>query len=149
MFDLRLLQTFREVALRGSFSLAADELGFTQPAISQHLARLEKHLGVRLLDRDARGVTLTPAGQALLAEVDTVLASVRRAETKAKAAAGLEAKRVRIGAFASAAAGLVPAAVRSARCQRSNVDCELDLRVMDPGPALNDLVRGKLDIALY
>jgi len=38
MLDVRLLQTFREVAMRGSFSLAAEELGFTQPAISQHLA---------------------------------------------------------------------------------------------------------------
>src|SRR5919206_84926 len=41
MLDVRLLQTFREVAMRGSFSLAAEELGFTQPAVSQHLARLE------------------------------------------------------------------------------------------------------------
>src|SRR5437763_505064 len=58
MLDVRLLQTFREVAMRGSFSLAAEELGFTQPAVSQHLARLERHLGVKVLERTARGVKL-------------------------------------------------------------------------------------------
>src|SRR3954451_13042938 len=98
MLDIRLLQTFREVALRGSFSLAADELGFTQPAVSQHMARLEKHLGTRVLERDARGVSLTPAGEALLAETDAILSSVRKAETAARAAAGVHVQKVRIGA---------------------------------------------------
>src|SRR5436309_12089144 len=103
MLDVRLLQTFREVAMRGSFSLAAEELGFTQPAVSQHLARLERHLGVKVLERAARGVTLTPAGEALLGETDTVLAAVRRAETAAKEAGGVHAKQLRVGAFPSAA----------------------------------------------
>src|SRR4051794_24053053 len=108
MLDVRLLQTFREVAMRGSFSLAADELGFTQPAVSQHLARLERHLGVKLLERTARGVNLTPAGEALLAETEAVLSSVRHAERAAKAAGGMVASRLRVGAFPSAAAGSSP-----------------------------------------
>jgi DNA-binding transcriptional LysR family regulator len=148
MLDVRLLQTFREVALRGSFSLAADELGFTQPAVSQHLARLERHLGVKLLERASRGVTLTAAGEALLAETDAVLASVGRAEKAAQTAGGLVASRLRVGAFPSAAAGLVPGAVREARGRRPHPDIELDLRVMEPEPALRALVRGRLDLAL-
>ena len=64
MLDLKLLTTFREVALRRSFSDAATVLGYTQPAVSQHVARLEAVVGVRLLDRDARGVHPTPAGRA-------------------------------------------------------------------------------------
>src|SRR5881394_2975983 len=95
MLDVRLLQTFREVAMRGSFSLAAEELGFTQPAVSQHLARLERHLGVKVLERTARGVKLTPAGDALLAETENVLGSVRQAERAAKAAGGVVAARAR------------------------------------------------------
>ena len=59
MFDARLLSVFREVATRGSFSDAATALSFTQPAISQQIARLERQLETRLLVRDARGVTLT------------------------------------------------------------------------------------------
>ena len=46
MHDLRLLNVLREVALRGSFSAAAESLAYTQPAISQQIARLEKHVGV-------------------------------------------------------------------------------------------------------
>jgi len=148
MLDVRLLQTFREVAMRGSFSLAAEELGFTQPAISQHLARLERHLGVKVLERTARGVTLTPAGEALLAETESVLSSVRQAERAAKAAGGVVASRLRVGAFPSAAAGLVPGAVREARRRMPHPDIELDLRVMEDQPGLRALVRGRLDIAL-
>ena len=134
--------------MRGSFSLAAEELGFTQPAISQHLARLEKHLGVKVLERTARGVKLTPAGDALLAETEAVLSSVRHAERAAKAAGGVVASRLRIGAFPSAAAGLVPGAVRHARRRRPHPDIELDMRVMEPEPALRALARNRVDIAL-
>ena len=77
MFDARLLSVFREVATRGSFSDAAMALSFTQPAISQQIARLERQLGTRLLVRDARGVTLTPAGEMLLRHAETVLAQLR------------------------------------------------------------------------
>jgi len=148
MLDVRLLQTFREVAMRGSFSFAAEELGFTQPAVSQHLARLERHLGVKLLERAARGITLTPAGEALLAETESVLSSVRQAERAAKAAGGVVATRLRVGAFPSAAAGLVPGAVREARRRRPHPEIDLDLRVIEADPALRALVRGRLDIAL-
>jgi DNA-binding transcriptional LysR family regulator len=148
MLDVRLLQTFREVALRGSFSLAAEELGFTQPAVSQHLARLERHLGVKVLERAARGVTLTPAGDALLAETDAVLAAVRRAEHAAQQAGGVHARKLRVGAFPSAASGLLPGAVREARRRRPHPEVDLDLRVLENEPALRALARGKLDLAL-
>src|SRR5690348_3697795 len=148
MLDLRLLQTFREVALRGSFSLAAEELGFTQPAVSQHMARLERHLGVKVLERASRAVTLTPAGEALLAEVDVVLGAARRAERAAQDAGGVHARQLRVGAFPSAASGLVPGAVREARRRHAHPDVELDLRVLDHQPALRALARGKLDMAL-
>src|SRR4051794_1758331 len=148
MLDVKLLQTFREVAMRGSFSLAAEELGFTQPAVSQHLARLERHLGVKVLERTARGVKLTPAGDALLAETENVLGSVRQAERAAKAAGGVVASRLRVGAFPSAAAGLVPGAVQAARRRGPHPDIELDLRVVEPAPGMRALARNRLDIRL-
>ncbi|HEY4095740.1 MAG TPA: LysR family transcriptional regulator, partial [Baekduia sp.] len=73
MLDLKLLTTFREVALRRSFSDAATALGYTQPAVSQHVSRLEAALGVRLLGRGARAVCPTPAGELLLARASTLL----------------------------------------------------------------------------
>ena len=67
MHDLRLLSVLREVALRGSFSAAAEALDYTQPAVSQQIARLEKQVGVKLIEREPRGVRLTPAGEVLVA----------------------------------------------------------------------------------
>jgi len=101
-----------------------------------------------VLERTARGVKLTPAGEALLAETEGVLSSVRQAERAAKAAGGVVASRLRVGAFPSAAAGLVPGAVREARRRMPHPDIELDLRVMEDQPGLRALVRGRLDIAL-
>ena len=102
MFDARLLSVFREVATRGSFSDAAAALSFTQPAISQQIARLARQLETRLLVRDARGVTLTPAGEVLLRHAETVLAQLRAAEAEVQAATGIERPRLRVGAFPSA-----------------------------------------------
>ena len=90
MFDARLLAVFREVATRGSFSEAAVALSFTQPAISQQFARLERQLGTRLLTRDARGVALTPAGEVLLRHAEAVLGELRAAEAEVQAVAGVE-----------------------------------------------------------
>jgi DNA-binding transcriptional LysR family regulator len=62
MDDLRLLKVLREVALRGSFSAAAEALGVTQPAVSQQIRSLERALGVTLVDRSARRATATERG---------------------------------------------------------------------------------------
>jgi len=64
--DTVLLRSFRTAADLGGFSAAARELGIAQSALSQHIAKLEDRLGVRLFDRAGRGVTLTTAGRALL-----------------------------------------------------------------------------------
>ena len=62
MLDVRRLRVLKEVAERGSFSAAADELNFTQSAVSQQIAALEKETGTTLLQRGAGGVRLTDAG---------------------------------------------------------------------------------------
>jgi len=64
MLDVKRLKVLREVARSGSFSAAAEELGYTQPAISQQISALEREAGTRLLQRGARGVTLTDAAAA-------------------------------------------------------------------------------------
>jgi DNA-binding transcriptional LysR family regulator len=145
MLDLKLLTTFREVALRRSFSDAAAVLGYTQPAVSQHVSRLEAAVGVRLLERDARAVRPTPAGELLLARASTLLDAARRAEEDVRSAAGAGRPTVRIGAFASAAAGLLPAATRDLRARRP--DLRLDVRVLEPEPAVDDLLADRLDLA--
>ena len=129
MLDLKLLTTFREVAVRGSFSDAATALDFTQPAVSQHISRLEATLGVRVLERNARGVSLTPAGEVLVRHASALLDAARRAEEAVRDAAGIGRAQVRVGAFPSAAAGLLPGATRELRARRP--DAELTLQVME------------------
>ena len=146
MLDLKLLQSFREVAVRKSFSAAAEALSFTQPAVSQHVARLEKSLGAPLLLRDARGVTLTPAGDALLRHAEEILAGVRRAEAQVRELAGAERPLVRLGAFQSAAAALTPEAFREMRAQHPGV--ELRLQAVEPDVGVERVASGDLDAAL-
>jgi DNA-binding transcriptional LysR family regulator len=146
MLDLKLLTTFREVALRRSFSDAAVALGYTQPAVSQHVSRLETAVGVKLLERDARGVKPTPAGDLLLLRAATLLDAARRAEDDVRAAAGLGRSTVTVGTFPTAAAGLLPTATRELRSSRP--DLRIDIRVLEPEPALDELVARRLDMAL-
>ena len=63
MLDVRRMRVLREVAARGSFSAAADSLAYTQSAISQQIAALEREAGTTLVERNARGVRLTDAGR--------------------------------------------------------------------------------------
>ncbi|HET6546835.1 MAG TPA: LysR family transcriptional regulator [Solirubrobacter sp.] len=146
MLDLKLLTTFREVAVRGSFSEAAAALDFTQPAISQHIGRLESAVGARLLERSARGVSLTPAGEVLVRHAAALLDSARRAEEAVREAAGIGRAQVRVAAFPSAAAGLLPGATRELRARRP--EAELTLQVLEYEPALDALLAGRLDLAV-
>ena len=112
MIDLRRLAVFREVAECGSFSGAALELAYTQSVVSHHVAQLERQLDVTLLERGRRPVRLTPAGERLYAHAGTILGAARTAETELRAVAGLEAGTLRVGAFLTACASFVPAAMR-------------------------------------
>ena len=145
MLDLKLLTTFREVAVRGSFSDAAAALDFTQPAVSQHISRLETTLGTRVLERSARGVTLTPAGEVLVRHASSLLDAARRAEEAVRDAAGVGRAQVRLGAFSSAAAGSSPG--RRAQFRARRPDAELVLHVLEEDQALDALLAGRIDIA--
>src|SRR6266545_611797 len=89
VLDVRRLRVLREVARRGSFSAAAEALSFTQPAISRQIAALELEAGAQLVDRGARGVRLTPAGELLVEHADVILDRLAAAETQLEALAGL------------------------------------------------------------
>ena len=146
MLDLRLLETFREVAARGSFSAAADALSFTQPAVSQHISRLEKQIGTRLFERDARGVTPTRAGRSLLRHAEALLEAARVAEAEVRAEAGLHVPEVHLGSFSSGAPSLVPMALRELRT--AHPDIRPTLAIIEEEPAVDALVTGRLDVLL-
>jgi DNA-binding transcriptional LysR family regulator len=110
MLDPRRLLTFRAVARAGSFSAAARELALTQPAVSQQVAALERELGARLLHRGPGGPTLTDAGALALEHADAFADRLALADTQL-AELGDAAAPLRVGAFPSALATLVPAAI--------------------------------------
>ena len=109
--DPRRVLTFREVARHGSFSRAAEALALTQPAVSQQVAALERQLGAQLLERGPGGLSLTPAGELLLEHADVVSDRLRLAEGQLDELVSAAGMRLRVGAFASAMATMVPAAL--------------------------------------
>src|SRR5215213_3231293 len=89
MLDARRLRVLREVAARGSFSAAAESLSFTQSAVSQQIAALERECATKLLERGPRGVRLTDAGRALVQHADAILARIEDAEQELAAIAAV------------------------------------------------------------
>jgi DNA-binding transcriptional LysR family regulator len=146
MQDLRLLNVLREVALRGSFSAAAEALAYTQPAISQQIARLEAHVGVKLLDRDPGGIRLTAAGEVLVRHTERILAQLAELESELGEVAAQARGRLRIGAFATAAGTVVPRAVAAFRRLRPAV--EVELLLLDPPESIPAVRRGDIEIAV-
>jgi DNA-binding transcriptional LysR family regulator len=123
--DVRRLKVLREVAAHGSFSAAADALAFTQPAVSRQIATLEAEAGTRLVDRTARGVRLTPAGELLVEHAEAILGRLSAAESQLEALAQLDAGRLRLGSFGTASATLTPLAIAAFTEEYPAVDLRL------------------------
>jgi DNA-binding transcriptional LysR family regulator len=140
------MRVLREVAVRGSFSAAAESLSFTQSAISQQIAALEREAGCTLVQRNARGIRLTEAGEALVRHADAILARLSEAEAELEAIAGLRGGRLRLASFESAAATLMPLAIAAFRAEHP--DIELSMLMMEPEDSAPLLKAGELDLAL-
>src|SRR5919206_1461930 len=110
MLDVRRMKVLREVAAERSFSAAAQKLGYTQSAVSQQVAALEREAGATLIERNPRGIRLTDAGEALVRHADKILARLAEAEAELEAIAGLRGGRLRLRAFPPARAAPMPPA---------------------------------------
>lgn len=122
MYDPRQLQVLAEVARTGTYTAAADALGYTQPAISYQMRMLERSVGAPLVTRRGRGVQLTPEGRALARHAGTVLAALRTAEDELAALTAPEAGRVRLSAMQSSCVSLVPRALGTLRRTRPELE---------------------------
>src|ERR687891_1368115 len=144
MLDLRRLRLLSELSRRGTIAEVASVVGYTPSAISQSLAQLERETGVALLERDGRRVRLTPAARGLVAATDRVLAELDAAE--AELAAEQEAVRgeIVIGAFPSAAAGLVVPTVAELHARHPDLACMV--REHEPEDGIPLLRSGALDL---
>ena len=113
--ELRHLIALQAVGRNGSFRQAANDLGYVQSAVSQQVAFLERRLGVQLVHRPGgpRAVSLTVAGELVVAHSDDILRHLRMAEADLAAVGGGRAGVLRIGVFDHVAAGLLPTLVRT------------------------------------
>jgi DNA-binding transcriptional LysR family regulator len=136
----------REVAHQGSISGAAAALNYTPSAVSQQLAQLERQVGVRLVDRRSTGIVLTRAGQVMLAHANALLARASRAEEELRQLAEGNWGRLRVGAFSSAAAALMPEAIVAMRGAQPT--CAVELVEQDTPESVSELRRGELDLAI-
>jgi DNA-binding transcriptional LysR family regulator len=142
--DPRHLITLEAVVRHGSFAAAADELACTQSAVSQQIAEIERRLGIRVLDR--RPVRPTAAGQVLLEAELAVRTSTAIALQELSALSQGRAGCVRLGAFASAAVGVVPRALAGLR--RTHPDIQVKLIQLETEMSYAQILRGDLDLAL-
>ena len=112
MLDPRRILLLVDVVRAGSITAAATSLNYTTSAISQQIAKLEAEAGQPLLERHARGVRLTEAGEALVRRAERIEAQLVAARSELDDIAGLRSGTVRIGTFPTAGDSLLPPVVK-------------------------------------
>jgi DNA-binding transcriptional LysR family regulator len=145
--ELRHLLALDAVAIEGTFGRAAERLGYTQGAVSQQIAALERAIGGSVFDRPGgpRPVRITPLGKVVLAHAREILAKAQAtAESIERFKAG-ESGRVDIGTFQSVSNVLLPRIVRQLRDEHPLVD----IRVFEEESAIERLQAGELDLAFW
>lgn len=146
MFDSRHIQTFHAVVEAGSYSAAARALGYTQPAVSQQMQALERAVGTPLFTKVGRQMRLTEAGETLSRHASGILDSMRAAQQQLNAYKRLRSGRVRVCAFPSASATLLPEAVAALSAEHPGIRVELE--EAEPPESLHRVLRGDCDITL-
>ncbi|WP_448257119.1 LysR family transcriptional regulator [Microbacterium aurum] len=144
--DLQSLRIVRAIADTGSITGAAESLGFSQPAVSQHLRRLEARLDVALVERVGRGVRLTEAGRMLARHAASISLAVDAAAEELAELRGLRTGVVRLVAFPSASPVVVPRLIAALAAQHPGLS--LTYVEAEPPEAVEMLREDRADIAL-
>ena len=145
--ELRHLAALEAVGRTRSFGAAARELGYTQSAISQQIARLERAVGQKLVDRPGgpRRVDLTEAGRLLLRHADAIVAQLDAAQADMAALAEGAAGPLRVGIFQSVGARILPGLLRRFQAEWPRVEVRVREET-DATELLRLLERGELDL---
>lgn len=142
--DSHLLRAFLTVIETGSVSAAAQKLARTQAAVSLQLRRLEEQVGQRLLERSARGATLTGAGQLLMPYAQRILEA--GADAQRLLSDGHVSGTVRLGLLEDVAVGRLPSVLQRFSASYEDVGLEM---IVDSSKALSQmLIHGELDIVI-
>lgn len=148
--DLRHLVALKAIADEGSFGRAAERLGYTQSAVSQQIAALERIVGLRLIERPGgpRPISLTEAGRILLRHAEAIEARLQAAKADMSALEAGDAGRLRVGTFQSVGAKIIPRLLR--RFSESHPQVEVVLREsQDESELLEMIERGELDLTFW
>ncbi|MBR7831047.1 LysR family transcriptional regulator [Actinospica sp. MGRD01-02] len=146
--EIRPLVALAEIARTGSFSAAAEALGYTQSAISQQIRRLERQVGHRLIERSSgpRAVSMTPAGEVMLRHGEAIAARLTSAAADLAALRAGKIGTLRVGCFESAGAELLPAALSAFAREWPQARVEL-VEAEDDAGLLTLIEAGELDVA--
>jgi len=144
--DVRRLRLLREVARCGTIAGAAAALHLSAPAVSQQLAILEREVGARLFERQARAIRLTSSAWSLVARAETILAELEAAMADLDQAEGHFGGELRCGAFPTAMPTLLGPVLAS--LQRLHPAIVISAEELEPDQALSELSTGRLDLAI-
>lgn len=144
--DLKHLALLCRVAELGSFSLAAQEMGITQPAASQQVRSLEKHFGAQLIDRSGREATPTDAGRVLCRYARHMLDDYDRAQREIADLSELLAGRVDVGASTGPGEHIMPGLIADFRSRHPKVD--VSLRVTATREVIEQVLARDLEIGV-
>src|SRR6266511_1962778 len=126
-----LLRTFVAVAELRHFARAASLCNLSQPAVSHQIAHLEEEMGAKLLNRAARRVSLTVAGEVFLEEARRILAAVDRAHERMQEVARGAVGRIRLGATATPGLYLLPPLLVTYRAAHATFDLQFQIGAVD------------------
>lgn len=119
------IQAFATVAEVGSFTIASEQLGMTQSAVSHAVAALEKELKVSLLERNRNGIFLTEIGKGVLIQAQEMLTCAERIRQETSASIGLETGKIRLGSFPSVSARFLPGFLRQYQQRHPGIEVVL------------------------
>ncbi|MCX2713991.1 LysR substrate-binding domain-containing protein [Mycolicibacterium sp. J2] len=146
MFSLARLSCFIAVAEELHFGRAAERLHMTQPPLSRQIQQLEAELGVQLIDRTTRSVTLTPAGVAFLPDARRILQLAESAALTVKRVPAGDLGTVVVGFTAASAHAVLPRLLERTRAKLPDV--KLELREMVSAAQIEGLMTGEIDLGM-
>jgi molybdate transport repressor ModE-like protein len=144
--DAQTLRIVGAIAEQGSITAAADALGLSQPAVSQHLRRAEQRLGLPLAERVGRSVRLTEAGEVLARHARTITNAFDAAAGELAELSGLRAGRVRLAGFPTASSTVVPRLVKDLAAKHPGLS--VSYFEEEPPEAVEAVRSGAVDVAI-
>ena len=145
--DGKKLEALAAAVELGSFTRAAEQLGYTQSGLTHMMNSLEREIGFSVLVRDRRGVRLTPAGQRIMPIVQQCLAANRALEREIAMVSARQEETIRVASYASIAMHWLPGIIQRFREECPDVD--VDIRMADHVDVPYELLaQGKMDAIL-